>query len=166
MKEEDRGRGEKGRKKERRKGKRDLLARSVGSGRPDRSSRILSVPLHRQEIPHFRVNKFRIPVRCSRDRRPCARACERAVLSETAELSDLKSNKKSSKGSLRPNEEKFALARSPSIARAREHAGAKRKRENERARAKAREKEIEREKEKGWRTSEGGTTSDGKRNEN
>lgn len=75
-------------------------------------------------------------VRCSRDRRPCARACERAVLSETAELSDLKSNKKSSKGSLRPNEEKFALAFAFYRARAsestRERRGKERTREQER----------------------------------
>lgn len=142
MKEEDRGERGEGTKEGKEERKEIFSQDPLGADDPDRSSRILSVPLHRQEIPHFRVNKFRIPVRCSRDRRPCARACERAVLSETAELSDLKSNKKSSKGSLRPNEEKFALAFAfyRARARAREHAGAKRKRENERARARKQER--------------------------
>lgn len=58
------------------------------------------------EIPRFQVNKFRIFV-LERERK---RKRASGALSGTAELSDLKSNKKSCKGSLRPNDEKFALA--------------------------------------------------------
>ena len=44
---------------------------------------------------------------------------ENRALSGTAKLSDLKSNKKSCKGSLQPNDEKFALAFAFSRERAR-----------------------------------------------
>jgi len=56
-------------------------------------------------IPRFQISK-----------RARAGALTRSTLSETAKLSDLKSNKKSRKGS-HPGDEKFALA-SPSFLRA------------------------------------------------
>jgi hypothetical protein len=56
-----------------------------------------------------RIPRFQISER--------ARALTRSTLSETAKLSDLKSNKKSRKGSSHPGDEKFALA-SPSFLRA------------------------------------------------
>lgn len=70
------------------------------------------------------------------------------MLSETAELSDLKSNKKSSKGSLRPNEEKFALAFAFYRARARARGSEEEKRERESKSESKRERNKEKERER------------------